>query len=157
MAITERTISVGGPWAQSAKAAAAALTTALAGANNDLTFTAKTTDATGNSTTVAYVVAGNDTALSVGVVGSAITVNVATDSGGAATSTATQVRTAVNASTPASALVTASLAAGNDGSGVVDALAATPLAGGVSRRVARGGSFGATRRSNARKGQLSTS
>ena len=113
--------------------ATASLTTALAGSNNDLTFTstAGAPDyAAGNATQIRYVVAGNNTALSVSVAGSVITVNVATDGGGAATSTAAQVRTAVNASGPASALVTASLAAGNDGTGVVTALAQTPLAGG---------------------------
>lgn len=110
---------------------AAALTTALAGANNDLKFTADTGGAGGNSVRVRYVVAGNGTVLSVAVAGNDITVNVATNGGGAATSTAAQVRDAVNAHGAAGALVTAANATGNDGSGVVAALAYTNLSGGV--------------------------
>jgi hypothetical protein len=108
--------------------AAASLTTALAGANNDLTFTARVKGASVAS--VRYVVAGNNTALSVAVAGQAITVNVATDGGGAATSTADNVRDAINKDAAASAILRAERAAANDGTGVVAALAATPLAGG---------------------------
>lgn len=108
------------------------LTTALAGTNNDLLFNQRSV-AMGDPTpvTIAYVVAGNNTPLTVAVVGRAITVNVATDGGGAATSTAAQVRDAINSNTAAAGLVFASNAAGNDGTGVVTALAATALAGGV--------------------------
>lgn len=84
----------------------------------------------GNAVTVAHVVAGNSTALSVAVAGSAITVNLATSSGGAATSTAAQVVAAVNGSSPAHALVTASPV--GDGTGVAVAGSATHLAGGKS-------------------------
>jgi hypothetical protein len=56
---------------------AATLTTSLAGANNDLVFTAKTAGAAGNSITVAYVDPGGVTATAtVGVVGNAITVKL---------------------------------------------------------------------------------
>lgn len=127
-----------GSWGAFGTKAKATLTTALTGTNNDLTYTAKAGGneadnadyAAGNAVTVAYVVAGTGTALSVDVTASAITVNVATDGGGAATSTAAQVRDAVNGDTEAAALVTAENATGNDGTGVVTALAATPLAGG---------------------------
>lgn len=125
--------------------AAAALTTALTGTNNDLTYTAKTVGASGNAITLTYVVAGVSTPLSVSVSGNAITVNVATDATSVATSTAAQVRDAVNASGPASALVTAANATGNDGTGVVTALAATPLAGGTTQRHGSGGFVGAKR------------
>lgn len=125
--------------------AAAALTTALTGTNNDLTYTAKTVGVEGNDITVTYVVAGASTPLSVSVSGNAITVNVATDAGGLATSTAAQVRDAVNASAPASALVTAANAAGNDGTGVVTALAATSLTGGTTQSHGTGGFVGARR------------
>ena len=55
---------------------------------------------------------------------------------GTIASTAAQVKAAVNAhSSAASALVTASLADGNDGTGVVTALTATNLAGGVQPEV----------------------
>lgn len=109
---------------------AASLTTALAGANNDLVFTAKTAGTGGNAITVAIVVAGANTPLSVGVVGNAITINSATSAGSAATSTAAQVKAAVDASGPASALVAVALAPGNDGTGVVAAQGATNLTGG---------------------------
>lgn len=118
---------------------AGSLTTALAGANNDLTYTGKSGNATDNDTTIRYVVSGTSTALSVAVAGTAITVNVATNGGGAATSTAAQVKTAVDAAAPAAALVTVANATGNDGTGVVTALSATPLAGGASKTVNQGG------------------
>jgi hypothetical protein len=110
---------------------AASLTTALTGTNNDLVFTSKFQGAQGNTTRVRYVVAGNNTPLSISVTAQDITVNVATDAGGLATSTASQVLVAVNADASAKKLVTASLAAGNDGTGVVTALAYTNLTGGT--------------------------
>lgn len=110
---------------------AATLSTNLAGNNNDLTYTAKAKGAAGNSIRVRYVVAGNDTALSVAVSGSDITVNSATDSGGAATSTATQVKDAIDASAPAAAKVSVANKTGNDGTGVIAALAYTNLTGGT--------------------------
>lgn len=112
-------------------AIAATLTTALAGANNDLKYTAKVEGTVGNATTVRYVVAGANTVLSVAVVGAAITVNSATSGASAATSTAADVLAAVQASAAASALVKVENAAGNDGTGVITALAATNLAGGA--------------------------
>lgn len=119
----------------------ATLTTALTGTNNDLTYTSKSAGnnySAGNSVRVRYVVAGNNTALSVSVSGSDITVNVATDGSGNPTSTAAQLRTAVLASTPAAALVDVALAAGNDGTGVVTALAFTNLAGASDYTLATG-------------------
>lgn len=110
----------------------AVLTTALAGVNNDLTLLAATAGAAGNGITVALTdPSGTDQELGVVVTGSAIVVNLATGEDGAITSTAREVRDAVNADSEAAALVAASLAPGNDGSGVVTALAATNLAGGA--------------------------
>lgn len=109
----------------------ASLTTALAGANNDLYLYAKTPGTGGNAITFAIAVAGNNTPLSVSVSGNAITVNAATDGAGAATSTAAEVRRAINFNTAAYALIHAQHAPGNDGTGVVTALAATNLAGAV--------------------------
>ena len=108
----------------------AALTTALAGVNNDLVFTAVPRGKAGNNITVQYVVAGLSTALSVVVTGTAIVVNVATDGAGAPTSTAAQVETALEANASVAALVTIANAAANDGTGIVAALAATALSGG---------------------------
>ena len=108
----------------------ATLETALAGANNDLVYTARTAGGQGDELTVAYVVAGTNTPLTVTVSGNAITVNVATNGAGAATSTASQVKAAIEANADAAKLVTVALAPGNSGAGVVTALAATNLAGG---------------------------
>lgn len=113
---------------------AAVLTTSLSGADNDLTYTAASTGPYGNALTVAYVVSGNDTPPSVAVVGTAVTVHVATDSGGAATSTAADVRAAVNGAT---ALLIAADATGNDGSGVVAALSPASLSGGAGWVIGR--------------------
>lgn len=107
------------------------LTTALAGANNDLVFTSKVVGVLGNTTRVRIVVSGTSTPLSVSVAGADITVNSATDGGGLATSTASQVKAALDASAPASALISTALAPGNDGTGVVAALGFTNLTGGA--------------------------
>lgn len=104
--------------------------TTIFGGNADVQYIAKTTGPTGNVVTVAYVVAGTNTALSVSVTGNAITVNLATSAGGAATSTAAQVAAAVNANGPASALVAASNAPNQNGTGVPTAMTATLLGGG---------------------------
>lgn len=109
---------------------AASLTTALAGTNNDLKYTAKTAGVGGNSIRVRYVVAGASTPLTVSVSTNDITVNVATNGSSVATSTAAQVKTAVDASGPAAALVSVANANTDDGTGVVAALAFTNLAGG---------------------------
>lgn len=109
----------------------AALTTALAGAQNDLTFTAKNAGPGGNEITVQYAVAGASTPLSIVVTGKAIVVNVATDGASAAISTAAQILAEINANSRANLLVTSALAPSNDGTGVVTALTATALAGGA--------------------------
>lgn len=111
-------------------AVAAALSTALAGANNDLDFTAKVKGTSGNSITIALVDPGVETATeSVAVVGSAITVTLRSVS--SVLSTAAQVKAAIEASAAAAALVTVANKSGNDGTGNVIALAATALSGGV--------------------------
>lgn len=113
---------------------AATLSTNLTGANNDLTFTARQGGQLANATTIRYVdPAGNNAALSVSVSTQAITVNLATDGGGAITSTAATIRDAINGSSAASALVFAANKAANDGTGVVTAMAATALSGGAGK------------------------
>lgn len=110
----------------------ATLTTALTGSNNDLKYTSVGRGVGQNAVTITYVdPPGNNAALGVSVTGNAITVNLATDGSSAITSTADDVAAAILASAPASALVSAEDAPGNDGTGVVTALAATPLAGGA--------------------------
>lgn len=114
-----------------APAVKAVLTTALVGVNNDLTFLAKTAGTAGNSITVAFVNPNdNDKLLAVSVNASAISVSLATGGAGAITSTATQLKNAINAHVDAKALVTASVAPGNSGAGLVTALSAANLAGG---------------------------
>lgn len=130
--------SIPGNWGAFGKNSYAALTTALSGANNDLTWTTVKRGLAQNSVTIRYVVAGNSTPLSVSVTGTAITVNVATDGGGAATSTATAVKNAVNAHATAGNLVQGANATGNDGTGVVTALSVTSLAGGTDWTIGTG-------------------
>lgn len=85
----------------------------------------------GNSITYAVVNPGGTNGLAVTVTGPAIQVSAAT-SVGAIISTSAQVVAAINASVGVIALgVRASIPAGEDGTGVVAALGATPLAGGL--------------------------
>jgi hypothetical protein len=69
--------------------------------------------------------------ITVTVSGSDIVVNVATDGAGAATSTASQVKAALEADADIARLITVALAPGNDGTGVVTAMAQTSLSGGT--------------------------
>lgn len=111
---------------------AASLTTTLTGTNNDLVYTADTSGTAGNSITIEYVdPATTGASLSVDVTGTAITVNLATDGGGLITTTGDDIKTAIAGDIDAAALVNVADAGGNDGSGVVTALAATSLAGGL--------------------------
>lgn len=102
----------------------------MTGTNNDLSFESKARGAWTNNIRVRIVVSGNNTSESVSVSGLDITINSSTDGGGAATSTGDTVKAAIAASTPANALVSVADATGNDGSGVVAALAYTALSGG---------------------------
>lgn len=115
-------------------AVAAALSTALTGANNDLDYTAKTKGTAGNSITIAYVNPGTETATeAVAVVGTAITVTLRSVS--SVLSTAAQVKAAIEANTAANALVSIANKSANDGTGAVIALTATALSGGVDGTV----------------------
>jgi hypothetical protein len=97
--------------------------------NGNVTYKAVTAGADGNDIRVRHVVAGTGTALSVVVSTLDITVNVATDGFGSATSTANDIAAAIAASTPASALVTAT--ASGSGASVTMAASYTNLAGGI--------------------------
>ncbi len=118
-------------------AAQATLARNPAGDDNALTFTAVAYGAEGNDITIAYVdPAANDAELSVSVDGTDIVVSLATGVAGAITSTAAEVLAAIEATPAADALVTvvinaADTGAGDDGSGVVTALAAAPMTGGA--------------------------
>ncbi len=104
------------------------------GTDGDVAYAAVTAGTAGNSVTVRHLVAGTNTALTVGVVGSAITVNLATNGGGTATSTSAAVVAAIVASGAASALVTAT-AFGDEpveADDLAAAIVATNLAGGIA-------------------------
>jgi len=111
----------------------ATLTTALIGSNNNLVYTSVNKTDEANNITVKYIdpYAYNKT-LSVSASTRSIDVSLATDSSGAIITTATQIKTAIAASTAASALVTVANVSGNDGSGVVSAMAQANLAGGTT-------------------------
>lgn len=106
----------------------------------DITYTAVTAGAGGNSITITYVNPGTtNQGLSVGVVGNAITVNLATNSVPALTSTATQIQAAVAAYPAAAALVTGVVT--GTGSTVETAAASTPLAGGFASTLGNAGVY----------------
>lgn len=110
---------------------ASSLTTAIAGLNNDLTYTARQVAADADQITIAYVNPGVAASLSVSVSGRAITVTLAHD-GLAITSTAAQVAAVIAAKPAADTLISVTNATGNDGTGLVTAMTATNLSGGVS-------------------------
>lgn len=111
---------------------AASLVTGIVVDNNAILWTAVDDTVDGNSVTVAIVVpAGAGAALSVGVSGSDITVHSATGLAGVASSTATEVETAVAGNAAAAALVTAVDDSTSDGSGVVATAAKANLTGGT--------------------------
>lgn len=97
---------------------------------NAVQYVANVTGAAQNSIRVRYVVAGNNTPLTVSVSGLDITVNVATNGGGTATSKGQDVADAVNKSKAAGDLVRAHVT--GPGNAAVSAVAFTNLAGGAS-------------------------
>lgn len=104
--------------------------------NQSLTYTAVTSGAAGNLITVEYIdPPGNDVPLSVAVVGTAISVTLATNGSSVITSTGNDVKAAVNAFPAAAALV---LVSGTQ-AGVVTALSATALATGRDSEVEEDG------------------
>jgi len=104
----------------------ASLSTGTLAANNALTFTSVSAGAIGNQTSIKLRNPQTASAtLSVVVNGSAIVVNLATDSGGLVTSTATAVKAAIDAKAEASALVTVANTGASNGSGVVSATNST--------------------------------
>jgi len=109
--------------------------TALTGvesSNNGLTWTSKLDGVLGNNTSVKFIdPKANSKALSVVVTGQDIVVNLATSGAGAITTTATQLKTAVDANTAAAALVTIAPTGASTGAGVVGALKRTALTGGI--------------------------
>lgn len=104
--------------------------------NGRILWIARTPGTAGNAYTVRYVVAGNNTPLTISNVAGAITVNLATGAGGAPTSTAADVVRAFKQSsqlpgTPLAYVWPELVRPGSDGSTVLAALAATNLTGAV--------------------------
>lgn len=130
IALTNLKIEVGTP----VNAVAASLSTDLAGDNNDIVFTAKTKGVIGHDITITYVDPGEDGTISVDVVDTDIVVTLAYGTG-AITSTADDVKAAIEAEPAADALVSVADKAANDGSGLVTALTETALASGVNGTV----------------------
>ena len=107
----------------------------LGAGNAAVTLTAATPGAAGSQITAALVDPGaTDQALAVAVNGTALTVTLATDAARALTTTAAALVAAWAASTAATRLATCTLADGSDGTGVLAATSATPLAGGRDLR-----------------------
>jgi len=128
-ACTERTILHITNTEQEVKAT---LETELAGANNDLKFTSKLKGHFGNAIKVEYVDPDAASAeLGVTVSGTTISVSLATGANKAITSTAANVKAAIEAVPAAAALVSVANVADNSGAGVVTAMAATALADGT--------------------------
>lgn len=97
----------------------------------DLTYTADAYGTSGNSITITYTdPGGNNQPIAVSVIGNAISVSLATNGGGTITSTATQVKAAVDGSAPAAALVDVAIS-GTAGT-VQTAQSSTPLASGAA-------------------------
>lgn len=119
--------------------AKARLSTGVVANDNAILYTAKEAGVEGNAITVTHVdPPGNNASLTVAVVGTDITVSLATDGASAVTSKADAVVDAVNADTDAKELVAASSAVGDsNGTGTVAALAKTNLAGGKASKVSR--------------------
>lgn len=118
------------------KGAAATLTTALGVAQAELVFTAKARGPGGNDITIEYVDPEEaNAAVAVEVDGTAIKVLLVPGEGGAITTTANDIIAAFADNT----LVSAAKKAGNDGTGVVTAMAPTTLAGGQDSTPAKKG------------------
>lgn len=109
----------------------ATLNTGVVGNNNALTWTALEPGTGGNSITVKLTDPGTTASLSVAVAGTDINVNLAYATG-AITSTAAQVKAAIEASAEASALVTVAHTSTSTGAAAVVAVAKTSLASGAA-------------------------
>lgn len=99
--------------------------------NSQIVYTAKVGGVGGNSIAVAQIASGNNTPLSIAVVGSAITVTLETDGSAASASTVNDVIAKLYATAAAAALVDASDGVG-DGTGVLAAAASGALSGGAA-------------------------
>lgn len=110
----------------------ATLLTGVVASNNAHTVTAKLNGALGNAISLTYVdPKANSQAIAVSVSGRDITVRLATSSVGAITSTAAQVKTAIEANASANALIGLANTGASTGAGVVTAMRRAALSGGL--------------------------
>ncbi len=110
----------------------AAHTFNMTNADSDLTLTAVPIGVLGNAISCEFLdPLGNNQALTVTVTDSKISVSLATGAGGAITSTAAEVKAAMNGEPTCAALVATEDE--NAGAGVVNALAEAPLTGGITK------------------------
>lgn len=121
----------------------ASLTVNPAGDDNALTFTAREYGDSGNSIAIEYIdPSANDAALDVSVFNRVITISLATGSGGAITSTAAEIKAAIDSTVEAARLVTVGVYAADsgtadDGSGVVTAMTKASLSGGAGTGIGK--------------------
>lgn len=121
-----------------AEVIAATLTTALAGADNDVKYTSKELGPGGNSVRIAYINPGGTVGRTIVVAGKDVTVNLAVTAGAInATETAASIVASINADAAASKVVSAAVKVGDSGLGVVIAMALTNLTGGVTNFTAQ--------------------
>jgi len=109
--------------------------TGTVGSNNAIRWTAREYSAAGNAIVIDIVVSGNSTAFSISVSGTTITINSATNAGGAATSTAAEVIAAINAHATAKLLVTAANESTSTGAAAVADQTAMLAGGGNSLNI----------------------
>jgi hypothetical protein len=110
---------------------AATVTTAMTGADNDITITADVAGTVGNAYSVELLAgSGTTQALAVSTVDNLKFSVLLGRAANAISSTAAQVVAALNAYAPFAALMTAAVKSGDAGTGVVTALTETSLAGG---------------------------
>jgi phage tail sheath protein FI len=110
----------------------ATLQTGVVANNNALTVTSKLAGELGNSSSLRMVNPGtNSAALSVSVSGRDVTVNLATNASGVITTTAAQVKTAIESNASANALLLVANTGASTGAGVVTALRRAALTGGL--------------------------
>ena len=126
-----------GDFTVASAAVAASLDTGVVANNNAITFTANTAGIIGNDIKVALIdPSGNTQSLAVTVSGTYINISLATDGGGAITSTPTTIIAAIAASDPASTLVTATDTGVSTGASAVVAESVANLASGEEADVA---------------------
>lgn len=117
--------------AGSTELVAASLTTTFGNPNSNLKFTALAAGVGGNGITFEAITGGPNLTLEITVTGQAIHVRMASNGFAVPTTTANQLKAALEASDPAAALVSVALAPGNSGAGICTTMEETPLAGGA--------------------------